>query len=65
MSYRRKVWIGKRAWKTGNMEEDKMTVFEKTFDDAAIDYDHSRPTYVKEIYEDIFRYKPAVHMVFQ
>ncbi len=36
-----------------------MTIFEKTFDDAAIDYDHSRPTYVKEIYEDIFRYKPV------
>ncbi|MCM1124539.1 MAG: class I SAM-dependent methyltransferase, partial [Eubacterium sp.] len=32
--------------------------FEKTFDNAAIDYDKSRPMYVKEIYEDIFRYKP-------
>lgn len=35
-----------------------MTAFEKTFDSAALDYDKSRPTYVKEIYEDILRYKP-------
>lgn len=34
-----------------------MSTFEKTFDDAAIDYEQSRPAYVKEIYEDIFRYK--------
>lgn len=32
--------------------------FEKTFDNAAIDYDKSRPMYVKEIYEDIYHYKP-------
>lgn len=35
-----------------------MTAFEKTFDNAALEYDKSRPTYVKEIYEDIFQYKP-------
>lgn len=35
-----------------------MTEFEKTFDNATLDYDKSRLTYVKEIYEDIFRYKP-------
>ncbi|MDE5932332.1 MAG: class I SAM-dependent methyltransferase [Lachnospiraceae bacterium] len=34
-----------------------MPTFEKTFDDAATDYEQSRPAYVKEIYEDIFRYK--------
>lgn len=34
-----------------------MSTFEKTFDDAAIDYEQSRPAYVKGIYEDIFRYK--------
>ena len=34
-----------------------MENFEKTFDNAAIDYDKSRPMYVKEIYEDIFNYK--------
>ena len=35
-----------------------MTAFEKTFDSAALDYDKSRPTYRKEIYEDIMHYKP-------
>lgn len=35
-----------------------MTTFEDTFDHAAMDYDQSRPAYVKEIYEDIFRYQP-------
>lgn len=35
-----------------------MTVFEKIFDDAALDYDRSRPTYCREIYEDILRYEP-------
>ena len=35
-----------------------MTTFEKTFDAAALDYDKSRPSYVNEIYRDIFRYKP-------
>lgn len=35
-----------------------MTTFEKTFDNATTDYEQSRPTYPKEIYEDIFRYKP-------
>ena len=36
-----------------------MTAFEKTFDNAALDYDKSRPTYIEEIYEDILRYKPV------
>lgn len=31
--------------------------YEKAFDNAAMDYDKSRPMYVKEIYEDIFNYK--------
>lgn len=35
-----------------------MTAFEKTFDSAALDYDKSRPAYIKEIYEDILHYKP-------
>lgn len=35
-----------------------MTTFEKTFEYASSDYDKSRPTYIKEIYEDIFHYKP-------
>lgn len=35
-----------------------MKDFEKTFDSAAADYDKTRPMYVKEIYEDIFNYKP-------
>lgn len=35
-----------------------MTAFETTFDSAALDYEKSRPAYVKEIYEDILRYKP-------
>ena len=34
-----------------------MENFEKTFDNAALEYDKSRPMYVKEIYEDIFDYK--------
>ena len=34
-----------------------MEYFEKAFDNAAMDYDKSRPMYVKEIYEDIFKYK--------
>lgn len=34
-----------------------MKDFEKTFNDAANDYDRSRPTYVKELYDDIFEYK--------
>ena len=38
--------------------KEKMTTFEKTFDSAALDYEKSRPTYVKEIYEDILHYKP-------
>ncbi len=33
-----------------------MTTFEKTFDSAALDYDKSRPVYIKEIYEDILHY---------
>lgn len=35
-----------------------MSEFERTFDDAVTDYEKSRPAYVKELYEDIFRYKP-------
>ena len=35
-----------------------MTAFEKTFDSAALEYDKSRPTYRKEIYEDILQYEP-------
>lgn len=35
-----------------------MTQFEKTFDNAASDYDKSRPEYVNEIYDAIFHYKP-------
>ena len=34
-----------------------MANFEKTFDNAAVDYDKSRPMYAKEIYDDIFNYK--------
>ncbi|MCM1098768.1 MAG: methyltransferase domain-containing protein [Ruminococcus flavefaciens] len=34
-----------------------MKNFEKTFDTTATDYDKIRPTYVKEIYEDIFHCK--------
>ena len=34
-----------------------MANFEKTFENAAFDYDKSRPMYAKEIYDDIFRYK--------
>ena len=34
-----------------------MENFEKTFDNAAADYDKSRPMYVKESYEDIFNYQ--------
>lgn len=35
-----------------------MEDFEKTFDNAAVDYDTSRPAYLNEIYEDIFACKP-------
>lgn len=35
-----------------------MEKFEKTFDNAAADYDQSRPAYVKGIYRDIFDYQP-------
>lgn len=31
--------------------------YEKAFDNVAMDYDKSRPMYVKEIYEDIINYK--------
>lgn len=34
-----------------------MGQFERTFDNATLDYDESRPFYVKELYDDIFRYK--------
>lgn len=36
-----------------------MTEFERTFDNVAEDYDKVRPAYVRELYEDIFRYKPV------
>lgn len=31
--------------------------YERTFDNATTDYDESRPFYVDELYDDIFRYK--------
>ena len=31
--------------------------FERTFDNAAVSYENSRPFYMKELYEDIFAYK--------
>lgn len=34
-----------------------MEIFERTFDNASIDYDKIRPIYIKEIYDDIFNYK--------
>ena len=34
------------------------TTFEKTFDNAADDYDRIRPDYAEAIYHDIFRYQP-------
>ena len=34
--------------------------FEKTFDNATMDYDRSRPVYPDELYQDIFRYKPLL-----
>lgn len=33
--------------------------FEKTFDNATMDYDRSRPVYPEALYQDIFRYKPV------
>lgn len=33
--------------------------FEKTFDNATMDYDQSRPVYPEALYQDIFRYKPV------
>lgn len=35
-----------------------MTEFEKTFEEAAADYEKSRPLYAKTLFEHIFRYKP-------
>lgn len=35
------------------------TTFEKTFDNAANDYDRVRPDYVDDIYHRIFRYQPV------
>ena len=32
-------------------------VFERTFDNAAVSYDNSRPSYIKELYDDIFAYE--------
>ena len=34
-----------------------MVEFERTFDNAAADYEISRPIYMKELYNDIFKYK--------
>lgn len=34
-----------------------MSNFQRTFDNSAIDYDKSRPLYVKDLYDDIFKYK--------
>ena len=34
-----------------------MNTFERTFDNAAADYDRARSGYRKELYDDIFRYK--------
>jgi len=34
-----------------------MYEFERTFDNAILDYESTRPTYVKELYDDIFKYK--------
>lgn len=34
-----------------------MLDFERTFDNVAMIYDNSRPTYPAELYHDIFRYK--------
>lgn len=34
-----------------------MEIFEKTFDNAALEYDKSRPVYVEEIYMALFDYK--------
>lgn len=34
-----------------------MNEFERTFDLSAEDYDRSRPVYIKELYDDIFRYQ--------
>ena len=35
-----------------------MKEFEKTFDNAVLDYDASRPMYAKELYDDILTYHP-------
>lgn len=34
-----------------------MIDFERTFDNTAVGYDRSRPTYAEELYHDIFKYK--------
>lgn len=34
-----------------------MVDYERTFDNAAMYYDKSRPMYLKEWYDDIFKYK--------
>lgn len=34
-----------------------MYKFERTFDNSILDYENTRPTYVKELYDDIFKYK--------
>lgn len=34
-----------------------MKTFERTFDNAVIDYDKTRPDYIKELYDDILQYK--------
>jgi len=35
-----------------------MNDFERTFDNAAVDYDQNRPVYHKDLYTDLFQYKP-------
>lgn len=35
-----------------------MAEFQRTFDNAAADYEKSRPLYVEELYDDIFKYQP-------
>lgn len=34
-----------------------MAEFERTFENDALNYEVSRPIYVKELYDEIFKYK--------
>ena len=38
-----------------------MSDFEKTFDNASVSYDRSRPDYPEKLYADIFKYKYIDH----